>query len=54
MTRQISGASFAQPFVVARLAGDVGKQVPEALPRQAQERHAPWGALQHDLRDRQG
>jgi hypothetical protein len=47
------GSELAQAFVVARLAGDVGKQVPEPLPRQTQERTL-LRALQHDLRDRQG
>ena len=44
---------LAQPLVVARLAGNVGKQVPEPLSSQPQERTL-LGALQDDLRHGQG
>jgi hypothetical protein len=43
---------LAQPLVVPRLAGDVGKQVREPAASQAQE-PSLLGALQKDLRDRQ-
>jgi hypothetical protein len=52
MTLQTSGASLAQPLVVAGLLGDVGEQVAEPLTGEAQK--PPLRVtLQDDLCDRQ-